>query len=276
MIKYINGDCRHVIPTIDTPIQSVITSPPYFNLRSFGNDNEIGVEVDLEDYLDNLIDVFKLIKNVLKDDGTLWVNLGDTYAKKGACGPINFNEKADKSKANIKRKIPKGYKAKDLIGVPWRFAFEMIKIGYYLRSDIIWHKPNPVPENVKDRPTRSHEYFFLFSKSNSYYYDNEAIKEPSKASSLQRFKYSGNARYQAKRNIRDVWTIAGNSRNRSKHSATFPRDLIRPAILASTKPSDIILDPFCGMGTVGKLCEEMNRGFIGIELDKGFHELSVL
>ena len=276
MIKYINGDCRHVIPTIDTPIQSVITSPPYFNLRSFGNDNEIGVEVDLEDYLDNLIHVFKLIKSVLKDAGTLWVNLGDTYAKKGACGPINFNETADKSKAKIKRKIPKGYKAKDLIGVPWRFAFEMIKIGYYLRSDIIWHKPNPVPENVKDRPTRSHEYFFLFSKSNSYYYDNEAIKEPSKASSLQRFKYSGNARYQAKRNIRDVWPIAGNSRNRSRHSATFPSDLIRPAILASTKPSDTILDPFCGMGTVGKLCEEMDRGFIGIELDKGIHELSVV
>lgn len=276
MIRYINGDCRHVIPSLNTNVQSVITSPPYFNLRNYGNEGEIGCEVTLEAYLSNLIDVFKLIKNVLNEDGTLWVNLGDTYAKKGACGPNNIDRKSFKKKSNIKRKIPKGYRAKCLIGIPWLFAFEMIKIGYNLRSDIIWNKPNPVPENVKDRPTRSHEYFFLFSKNNKYYYDNEAIKEKSKASSMRRFKYKGNARYQEKRNIRDVWTIASNTRNRSSHCSTFPYDLIRPAILASTKPNDIILDPFCGVGTVGKLCKEMNRDFIGIELDKGFYDLSIV
>ena len=276
MIKYINGDCRHVIPNLNANVQSVITSPPYFNLRAYGNDGEIGVETDLEDYLSNLVDVFKLIKNVLNDDGTLWVNLGDTYAKRGCCGPDNINRKAFKKKSNVKRKIPKGYKPKDLIGVPWLFAFEMIKIGYYLRSDIVWHKPNPVPENVKDRPTRSHEYFFLFSKSNKYYYNNEAIKERSKASSLKRFKYKGNARYQDKRNIRDVWTIASSTTNRSKHCSTFPIGLIKPAILASTRPNDMVLDPFSGIGTVGKLCKDMKRDFIGIELDKEFHNLSVL
>jgi DNA modification methylase len=276
MIRYINGDCRHVIPSLNTNVQSVITSPPYFNLRNYGNEGEIGCEVTLEAYLSNLIDVFKLIKNVLNEDGTLWVNLGDTYAKKGACGPNNIDRKSFKKKSNIKRKIPKGYRAKCLIGTPWLFAFEMIKIGYNLRSDIIWSKPNPVPENVKDRPTRSHEYFFLFSKNNKYYYDNEAIKEKSKASSMRRFKYKGNARYQDKRNIRDVWTIASNTRNRSSHCSTFPYDLIRPAILASTKPNDIILDPFCGVGTVGKLCKEMNRDFVGIELDKAFYDLSIV
>jgi site-specific DNA-methyltransferase (adenine-specific) len=252
----IEGDAHVVLGRLpDKSVQSVITSPPYWGLRDYNLPGQIGLEDTLPQFLNRLVTIFAEVKRVLKDDGTLWLNIGDGYTS-GNRGWRAPDKKNAARAMNVRPDTPEGLKPKDLLGIPWRLAFRLQEDGWYLRSDIIWHKPNAMPESVKDRPTRAHEYLFLLSKSEQYYYDRTAILE-----------VNG-------RNKRSVWSV--NTQPLSlPHAATFPPALIRPCILASTRPGDYVLDPFFGSGTVGLVCEETRRNYIGIELHPEYVSLAV-
>ena len=285
------GDCRTTIPTITEPIQMCVTSPPYYGLRDYGGeDKQIGQEGSPEEFVDQLVEVFKKVRDVMVDDGTLWVNMGDTYYNYRSDGnyPKQTVSKTNQDLPNFSpargNKL-KGLKSKDLIGVPWLLAFALRKDGWYLRQDIIWHKPNPMPESVKDRCTKSHEYIFLLSKSKNYYYDNEAIKEPAKdwgtrdrtngkyhnkGTGLQ--PHTGLSKSYPTKNKRSVWTVTSKP-YKEAHFATYPPDLIEPCIKAGSKKGDIILDPFMGSGTTAMVSKQLDRHFIGCELDDSYKTL---
>ena len=252
----IEGDAHSILSRLpDKSVQSVVTSPPYWGLRDYDLPGQIGLEETLPQFLNRLITIFAEVKRVLKDDGTLWLNIGDGYTS-GNRGWRAPDKKNAARAMNIRPETPEGLKPKDLLGIPWRLAFRLQEDGWYLRSDIIWHKPNAMPESVKDRPTRAHEYLFLLTKNEQYYYDRTTI-----------FEVNG-------RNKRSVWNV--NTQPLSlPHAATFPPALIRPCILASTRPGDYVLDPFFGSGTVGLVCEETRRNYIGIELHPGYVSLAV-
>lgn len=246
----VEGDAIHALQMIqDCSIQCVITSPPYWGMRDYNVPLQIGGEPTLVEYLSRIVTVFMEVKRVLTNDGLLWVNVGDGYTS----GKRTYRSPDPKNGARAMQwrpETPKGLKCKELLGVPWKIAFALQSSGWYLRTDIIWQKPNAMPESVKDRPTRSHEYLFMFSKEANYYYDyNNSLEE-----------IRG-----GKRNRRTVWTIP--TERTGLHKAMFPVDLIRPCISASTKPKDFVLDPFFGSGTVGIVCEDMGRCFVGIELN---------
>jgi len=289
------GDCRETLKNLtNSSVQMCVTSPPYYGLRDYGGEkNQIGQEQTPEDFIDELVKVFSIVKDKLKDDGTLWVNIGDSYynyrPSKGKSYPKQTVSKTKQdlpdysSKRNNKLS---NLKEKDLIGIPWMLAFALRADGWYLRQDIIWHKPNPMPESVKDRCTKSHEYIFLLSKGKKYYYDNEAIKEPVKqdwgtrnrvngkyhnsGSGLQ--PHSGLTKSYTTKNKRSVWSVT-NKPYKHAHFATFPPDLIIPPILAGSKKGDIVLDPFMGSGTTGMVAKEHGRYFIGCELHADYKEL---
>ncbi len=236
-----------------------VTSPPYWSLRDYGIGSQIGAEATLDHYISNLVRVFRQVRRVLADDGTLWLNMGDGYTSGGRAW--RAEDKKNPARAmSYRPPTPQGLKPKDLIGVPWRIAFELQADGWYLRSDIVWHKPNCQPESVKDRPTRAHEYLFLFSKSERYYYDYEAIREPANGGGEMR-------------NRRTVWSI-NTEPYPGAHFATFPPALVEPCVLAGSEPSDIVLDPFLGSGTTGEVCLKLRRKFIGIELNPEYAELA--
>lgn len=233
----------------------VVTSPPYWGLRDYGIPGQIGAEPDLDDYTRNLTRVFREVRRVLADDGTLWLNIGDSYTS----GNRTWRDPDRKNPAramSYRPATPEGLKPKDLIGVPWRLAFALQADGWYLRSDIIWHKPNCQPESVKDRPTRAHEYVFLFSKSESYWYDQGAVMEPS--------NHHGTTR-----NRRTVWSI-NTEPFPDAHFATFPPALVETCLLAGSRPGDMVLDPFFGSGTVGEVALRLQRRFTGIELKEEY------
>ena len=285
------GDCRTTIPTITEPIQMCVTSPPYYGLRDYGGeDKQIGQEGSPEEFVDQLVEVFKKVRDVMVDDGTLWVNMGDTYYNYRSDGnyPKQTVSKTNQDLPNFSpargNKL-KGLKSKDLIGVPWLLAFALRKDGWYLRQDIIWHKPNPMPESVKDRCTKSHEYIFLLSKSKNYYYDNEAIKEPAKdwgtrdrtngkyhnkGTGLQ--PHTGLSKSYPTKNKRSVWTVTSKP-YKEAHFATYPPDLIEPCIKAGSRKGDIILDPFMGSGTTAMVSKQLDRHFIGCELHDSYKTL---
>tara|TARA_Y100000816_G_scaffold70599_1_gene47300 strand:+ start:1670 stop:2590 length:921 start_codon:yes stop_codon:yes gene_type:complete len=285
------GDCRTTIPTITEPIQMCVTSPPYYGLRDYGGeDKQIGQEGSPEEFVDQLVEVFKKVRDVMVDDGTLWVNMGDTYYNYRSDGnyPKQTVSKTNQDLPNFSpargNKL-KGLKSKDLIGVPWLLAFALRKDGWYLRQDIIWHKPNPMPESVKDRCTKSHEYIFLLSKSKNYYYDNEAIKEPAKdwgtrdrtngkyhnkGTGLQ--PHTGLSKSYPTKNKRSVWTVTSKP-YKEAHFATYPPDLIEPCIKAGSRKGDIILDPFMGSGTTAMVSKQLDRHFIGCELHETYKTL---
>lgn len=258
--KIYYGDALSILKTIETnSIQCCITSPPYWGLRDYGIENQIGAEYHLEEYIEKLVTIFKEVKRVLTNDGTLWLNIGDSYTS----GNRKWRDTDKKNPAramNYRPPTPKGLKPKDLIGVPWRLAFELQKDGWFLRSDIIWYKPNCQPESVKDRPTQSHEYIFLFSKEKKYYYNNIAIKEKAKNGELK--------------NKRSVWFV-NTEPFPDAHFATFPKKLILPCVLAGTKENDIVLDPFFGSGTIGEVCLENRRNFIGIEIKQEYVDIAI-
>ena len=230
-------------------IQCIVTSPPYWGLRDYGIEGQIGLEQQLQQYINKLVAVFAEAKRVLKKDGVLWLNIGDGYTS-GNRGYRAPDKKNPARAMSVRPNTPDGLKSKDLLGIPWRLAFALQADGWYLRSDIIWNKPNAMPESVKDRPTRSHEYIFMLTKSEKYYYDNSLIKENG-------------------RNKRTVWNV--NTMPFSEaHFATFPTALIDPCILAATRENDYVLDPFFGSGTVGVVCQEYNRKFVGIELNNEY------
>jgi len=255
-------------------------------------DSQIGLEETPEEYIENLVNVFRGVRDVLTDDGTLWVNLGDSYYNyrpgKGQSYP---KQSVSKTKQDLPDNCNKrgnkldGLKEKDLIGIPWLFAFAMRKDGWYLRQDIIWHKPNPMPESVKDRCTKSHEYIFLFSKNRKYYYNNEAIKEPAKdwgtrdrtngkyhneGTGLQ--PHSGLTKSYPTKNKRSVWSVTVKP-YKEAHFATYPPDLIEPCILAGSEEGDTVLDPFMGAGTTAAVAKSLNRYYIGCELNEDYGNL---
>src|SRR5690606_2185635 len=273
MNQIIQGDVIETLRTLPAGfIHTCVTSPPYWGLRDYGVPGQIGLEATPEEYVEKMVEVFREVRRVLRDDGTLWLNLGDSYASK-PCGGIGHNAKVRNTKKAIQKSagVPAGLKPKDLVGIPWRVAFALQADGWYLRSDIIWHKPNAMPESVKDRPTKAHEYIFLLSKSPRYYYDADAIREPLSAATVSDFKRRKNlnnkgthggvradlARNRAdyipkdgKRNKRTIWSV--NTRAfKGAHFAVFPPDLIEPCILAGSPPGGIVLDPFFGSGTTG-------------------------
>jgi DNA modification methylase len=258
------GDAYHTLSLFEAgTFRCCVTSPPYWGLRDYGIPGQIGAEMELSLYLDNLTEVFREVRRVLRDDGTLWLNIGDSYTSGGR----TWRDSDKKNRArgmDYRAPTPPGLKPKDLIGIPWKIAFALQQDGWYLRSDIIWNKPNCQPESVKDRPTRAHEYIFLFSKSEHYFYRADAIKEPVSSP-------NGNG---GLRNRRSVWSI-NTEPFPEAHFATFPPSLVRPAILAGTEPSDLVLDPFLGSGTVGQVALEEDRRFVGIEVKSEYAELAV-
>lgn len=256
----LHGDSREYLLNLpDNFYASCVTSPPYWGKRDYGYDGQIGAEKNLNDYIQDLVSVFNIVRKKLKDDGTLWLNIGDSYTS----GNRTWRDEDKKNPArgmNYRPPTPDGLKSKDLIGIPWRLAFALQADGWYLRSDIIWYKPNCQPESVKDRPTQSHEYIFLLSKSEQYYYDFESIKEPALGENKLR-------------NKRTVWHV-NTEPFPEAHFATFPEDLIKPIISASSKKNEFILDPFFGAGTVGVVCNKMDRKFHGIELKEDYIDIA--
>lgn len=296
MSKIITGNAIEVLKELpDCTADCCITSPPYLGLRDYGVNDQIGLENSVEDYINRLTDIFREVRRVLKKDGTLWLNIGDSYVS------------SNSEYSNCKRK--------DLIGIPWLLAFALRNDGWYLRQDIIWEKPNAMPESVKDRCTKSHEYIFLFSKQSKYYFDYEAIKEPAvgfnniapagskgtlrpngrlrKGNSrtfrgggvytkgqsfnnsveITRESHGNNENMTGLRNKRSVWTVATQG-YKEAHFATFPEKLIEPCVLAGSKEGGIILDTFLGSGTTAVVAKKHNRGFIGIELNPEYVEMA--
>jgi DNA modification methylase len=266
------GDCRETLKTIAAKsINTCVTSPPYFGLRDYGATGQIGLEDSIQEYIDNIVQVFREVKHCLRDDGTLWLNLGDSYAAAG---------KTTSSSLLIK--------PKDLIGIPWRVAFALQADGWYLRQDIIWHKPNPMPESVTDRCTKAHEYLFLLSKSPKYYFDHEAIKEPAVTAPVKRDKmgegyqadYPKGDRFSSgervwgstTRNKRSVWTVATKP-YKCAHNAVFPPNLIEPCILAGCPVGGTVLDPFGGSGTTAGVALKHGRNAVLCELNPSYAEL---
>ena len=294
------GDCRETLSTLKAQITTgiaerprmCVTSPPYYGLRDYGGeDNQIGQEQSPEEFVEELVDVFRKVRDVLTDDGTLWLNIGDSYYnyRKDGCIPKQtFSESRQDLPVTTPRRSNKlvGYKDKDLIGIPWMLAFALRADGWYLRQDIIWHKPNPMPESVKDRCTKSHEYIFLLSKSKNYYYDNEAIKEPVKQDWGTRDRtngkyhnpgtglqpHTGLTKSYTKRNKRSVWSV-NKKPYKGAHFATYPPELITPCILAGSERGDIILDPFLGSGTTAMVAKDLGRSYIGCELNEDYASL---
>lgn len=256
---------------------------------AYGVEGQIGNEASVEEYLQALVTVFREVRRVLRPDGTLWVNVGDSYATKaGSQPPTNTRN----SCGHTAKRVPQGYKKKDLIGIPWQLAFALRADGWYLRQDIIWQKPNCMPESVNDRCTKSHEYIFLLSKSERYYFDASAISEPvtsakgnartfrgggaytggrshDNSAQVERESHGNSENKAGRRNKRSVWSVSTNG-FRGAHFAVFPEKLIEPCILAGCPEGGVVLDPFAGSGTTGVVAKRMGRGFVGCEINPSY------
>ena len=300
--KILVGDVRDKLLELEEQsVQTVITSPPYWGLRDYGNDGQIGLEQTPDEYVAQMLLVFREVWRVLRNDGTLWLNLGDSYAsfRDGKSSPDTTRGNSNGTlvaKGLAKNRMASTFvetsiKHKDLVGIPWRVAFALQADGWYLRQDIIWAKPNPMPESVKDRCTKSHEYLFLLTKSDKYFFDNQAIKEPSVSNvGNAKIRFGGNKygdsndpKHATKsgnvweptetRNKRDVWNIPTKP-FKGAHFAVMPEALVEPCILAGSGENDLILDPFAGSGTVGVVAKRLNRNFVGVELNSEYAEIA--
>ncbi len=319
MIRILQGDCRDVLKTLpDDSVHCVVTSPPYWGLRDYGVAGQLGLEPTPAEYVEKMVAVFEEVGRVLRDDGTLWLNLGDSYARQAGddstkitdggmkTGRTGKSDQLFKSGNNVP---PAGLKAKDLVGIPWRVAFALQHSGWYLRQDIIWSKPNPMPESVRDRCTKAHEYIFLLAKSDRYYFDADAIAEPAngwngstfdgerdlavrpttgrgprhKSAALvaegsrndgERLEgLGGSVGVEDTRNKRSVWTVTTRP-FKEAHFATFPPALIEPCILAGCPEGGTVLDPFGGAGTTGLVADRLGRDAILIELNPEYAEMA--
>ena len=266
-IKILQGNCLETLSSLEEKsVNTCVTSPPYWGLRDYGTDDQLGQEETPEKFVENLVNVFREVRRVLRDDGTVWLNIGDSYCgtgHKGDTKDMYFSQGSARNGQSValNNKI-EGLKSKDLVGIPWRVAFALQADGWYLRQDIIWHKPNPMPEPVKDRCTKSHEYIFLLSKSPKYYYDYEAIK--TKASDAADYDTS---------NKRSVWSIPVASYSEA-HFATYPPELIKPCILAGCPEGGTVLDPFGGSGTTAQVASNLNRNAILCELNPEYVDIA--
>lgn len=297
------GDCRETMrrwAAQGVKAQMCVTSPPYFGLRDYGHEGQIGLEQTPEQYIAAMVEVFRCVRDVLADDGTLWLNIGDSY----------YNYRGGKGQSLVKQTVSnnlqdlpqvcarrgnkqEGLKEKDLIGIPWMLAFALRADGWYLRQDIIWHKPNPMPESVTDRCTKAHEYIFLLSKSERYFFDSDSMKEPSVTPADVQVAKRNKAPHKGQRdsgmrettggfdkitkvydmrNRRSVWTVATRP-YKGAHFATFPPALIKPCILAGSRPGDIVLDPFMGTGTTAQVALQHDRQYLGCELNSAYGDL---
>ena len=282
-----HGDCVEILRTL--PSESVhccVTSPPYWGLRDYGVDGQLGLEKSPEEYVARMVDVFREVRRVLRDDGTLWLNIGDSYIGNATSGGTNKNDGGPAVRVqNVPTKQGDNLKPKDLVGIPWRLAFALQSDGWYLRQDIIWHKPNPMPESVRDRCTKAHEYVFLMSKSARYYWDAGAVKEKAECDRVRgpalhpdRISTNGNhglsrRPHEEHRNRRSVWTIATQP-CKEAHFAVMPQKLVEPCILAGCPEGGTVLDPFFGAGTVGVVATRLNRQYVGIELNPSYIEIA--
>lgn len=291
MSKILYGDALECLKTIpDNSVNMCVTSPPYYGLRDYGIEEQIGMELSPALYIEKLVCIFREIRRILKNDGTLWVNIADSYA-----GSIKSRIKLSDNTEIAKEW--QGIKSKDMLGIPWSLAFALRDDGWYLRSDIIWQKSNCMPESVKDRPTKSYEHIFLLSKSNHYYYDYEAIQEPVTQGSIERakrgvsdkgkyakgitgqnmqalFMARPNSAERYMRNKRDVWTISTNSYRIKGHFAVYPEKLIEPCILAGCPVGGVVIDPFFGSGTTGAVAKKLGREYIGIDINPEYCTMS--
>lgn len=251
----VTGDSRTVLQHFPNNFfQTCITSPPYWSLRDYGIDGQIGMEDSLEEYLQDLVAIFEEVRRVIRQDGTLWLNIGDSYTSGNRTW--RAPDRKNGARAMAKRPpTPAGLKPKDLIGVPWKLAFALQDAGWYLRSDVIWYKPNCQPESVRDRPTRSHEYFFMFSKSEDYVYDTRAVRGPND------------------RQLRTVWDINAKP-YREAHFATFPPELVVNPVRLCSRPGEWILDPFSGSATTGEVAVANGRNYVGVEINPEYVEIS--
>lgn len=284
------GDCRETMRrwvSEGIKAQTCVTSPPYYGLRDYGHDGQIGLEETPEEYIKAMVEVFRCVWDVLEDDGTLWVNIGDSYNGSGGQGtkPNIMSKEAAEGRGGKAIKVD-GIKPKDMIGIPWMLAFALRADGWYLRQDIIWHKPNPMPESVQDRCTKAHEYIFLLSKSPKYYYDIESIKEPVKqdwgtrdrangkyhneGSGLQ--PHSGLEKSYEMANKRSVWSV-NTKPYAGAHFAVFPQELIEPCIMAGAPVGGVVLDPFMGSGTTAQVAQNLGRQYLGCELNEDYKAL---
>jgi DNA modification methylase len=299
------GDCRDTMrrwAAAGIKAQTCVTSPPYYGLRDYGHEGQIGLEETPEEYIKAMVEVFRCVWDVLEDDGTLWLNIGDSYARQGgkhSDQPRNWDgREKDPGAMHATRHVDnlgEQYKPKDLIGIPWMLAFALRADGWYLRQDIIWHKPNPMPESVRDRCTKAHEYIFLMSKSQKYHYDADAMKEEATSGATgaaASFKRTDSKRelaipgqgvgthrpdrddesYNETRNKRSVWTVPVKP-YAGAHFAVFPSDLIEPCILAGAPVGGIVLDPFMGSGTTAQVAQDLGRQYLGCELNTEYEAL---
>lgn len=279
--RILTGDCRETLRSLaDGSVQCAVTSPPYWGLRDYGHEGQLGLEATPQEYVERMVDVFRHVRRVLRDDGTLWLNVGDSYARspnKGGTGTPNGRNDPKMGYTGAKP-LSDGLKPKDLVGIPWRIAFALQADGWWLRQDIIWSKPNPMPESVRDRCTKAHEYLFLLTKSERYFFDSDSIKEPAVAGrNGSRFDsgktreakpnhvQSGDRVDEGTRNKRSVWPIATQPYG-GAHFAVMPPALVEPCILAGSRAGDTVLDPFGGSGTVGMVANWLGRGSILCEL----------
>lgn len=284
------GDALEHLRTVESgSVHTCVTSPPYYNLRDYGTAGQIGKEGTPEEYVTKLVQVFREVRRVLRPDGTLWVNIGDSYTS-GGRKTRGADKKLPARTVNYRPQTPEGLKPKDLIGIPWMLAFALRSNGWYLRQDIIWRKPNAMPESVQDRCTKSHEYIFLLSKSERYYFDAAAIREKALESSRARYKSAFNCgkkelagrgrgavspnspgmrKFTGYRNKRSVWDI-NTAGYRGAHFAVFPEKLVEPCVLAGCPPGGIVLDPFMGSGTTGVVAKRLGREFVGIDINTDY------
>ena len=268
------GDCRKTLGTLKAQIsigiadkpRMCVTSPPYYGLRDYGGEeSQIGLEQSPEEYIEQMVEVMSLVRECLADDGTLWLNIGDSYYNYKSGTGEYAKQSVAKSRQDLPMKTPKranklkGFKDKELMGIPWMLAFALRKDGWHLRQDIIWNKPNPMPESVRDRCTKSHEYIFLLTKKRDYYFDVDSIKIPTvDGEGMKRRK--------------SVWEVQTKP-YKDAHFAVYPPELIEPCILAGSEKGDIILDPFMGSGTTAAVAKSLGRDYIGCELHKDYGEL---
>ena len=288
-VDIIEGDALTELRLLpDESVHCVVTSPPYFGLRDYGVAGQIGLEPTPAEFVAVMVEVFREVRRVLRKDGTLWLNLGDSYARQGGTqGGGNRELLHLEGKQRRMGALVSGLKEKDLIGIPWRVALALQADGWYLRADVIWAKPNPMPEPVRDRPTRSHEYVFLLSKSRRYYYNANAIAEPAVSDHPSANRYRGRHQQShgnrgnstfwtnvgGRRNRRDVWQISSELTS-AAHYAAFPAELAQLCILAGARPGDLVLDPFAGSGTVGQVAEKTGRRWVGLELSANYVALA--
>lgn len=313
-IKLLLGDALEQLRTLEAEsVHTCVTSPPYYNLRDYGAAGQIGMETTPEEYIGNLVDVFREVRRCLRQDGALWVNIGDSYAtRSGSQPPANTRN----AHGHTAKQPPSGYKCKDLMGIPWLLAFALRADGWYLRQDLIWHKTNAMPESVRDRCTKAHEYIFLLSKSPRYYFDAAAISEPIAGSSTKRYLQNieaqkgsdrqpgktngkmktvlprfGGEKYGAdgseesrtksgkpyvptlRRNKRDVWAISTGG-FKGAHFAVFPEKLVEPCILAGCPEGGTVLNPFAGSGTTGVVAKRLQRNFVGVEINPDYWQMA--